>query len=498
MSVKKGKVILIGAGPGDKGLITVKGLEYLKQAEVVVYDRLVSQDILSLSPENAELINVGKVMNHHNIPQDEINKILLSKALEGKNVVRLKGGDPFVFGRGGEELELLKENNIDFEIIPGITSAVSALAYAGIPVTHRDFTSSIHFITGHAKDGSVENIDFKSLVNMNGTILFYMGVSTLNQLADGLLKAGMDKDMPCCAVENGTRFNMRTMVSTLSNVVEDAQKFNLRSPAVIAFGKVCSLADKFKWFTETKVFSKKIIALRHYLSKNILADKLKNLGAEVIDYPCYKSDEMQDKSLIENAVRNLDKYNTLIFTSKYSVDNFFKVLINLGKDSRVLFNKTICSMGRITSDELKNHGIISDVVSKDYTNESMLLELQNKDLTGKILVLESDNLQDSLADLLKNSSYNAEHVGTFKVEYLPFDYKLSLDESIESGVITAFTSSSVVDGFVKGNNIKDLSKVVGVCIGEQTYKTALSYGMNVVKAEKATIDSLIEKIEEMG
>lgn len=498
MSIKKGRVILIGAGPGDKGLITVKGLEYLKQAEVVVYDRLVSQDILSLSPAKAELINVGKVMNHHNIPQHEINKILLEKSLEGKNVVRLKGGDPFVFGRGGEELELLKENNIDFEIIPGITSAVSALAYAGIPVTHRDFTSSIHFITGHAKDGLVDNIDFKSLVNMNGTILFYMGVSTLNQLADGLLKAGMDKDMPCCAVENGTRYNMRTMVSTLSNIVEDAKKFNLRSPAVIAFGKVCSLADKFKWYTESKIFSKRVIALRHYLSKNILADKLKNLGAEVIDYPCYKSDELEDKSLIEKAIKDIDNYSTLIFTSKYSVENFFKELFVSNKDSRVLFNKRICSLGRITSDELKKYCIISDIVSKEYTNESMLSELESIGVSGNILVLESDNLSDSLADLLKSSGYKVEKVGTFKVEYLPFDYKLSLDECVESGVIVAFTSSSVVDGFVKGNSIKDLSKVIGVCIGEQTYKRAVEYGINVVKAEKATIDSLIEKIKEMG
>lgn len=226
MSIKKGKVTLIGAGPGDKGLLTLKGYDYLKKADVVVYDRLVSQDVLDLSPEKAELINVGKVMNHHNIPQDEINKILLDKALEGKNVVRLKGGDPFVFGRGGEELELLNQNGIDFEVIPGITSAVSALAYSGIPVTHRDFSSSIHFVTGHAKDGLVENIDFKSLVDSNGTILFYMGVSTLSQLADGLIKAGMDINMPCGAVENGTRSNMRTLVSTLGSIVKDAEEFN--------------------------------------------------------------------------------------------------------------------------------------------------------------------------------------------------------------------------------------------------------------------------------
>ena len=305
MNNKKGRVTLIGAGPGDKGLITVKGLEYLKQADVVVYDRLVSRDILLLSPESAELINVGKVMNHHNIPQPEINKILLNKAMEGKNVVRLKGGDPFVFGRGGEELELVTENNIEFEVIPGITSAVSALAYAGIPVTHRDFASSIHFVTGHAKDGLVENIDFNALKDTKGTILFYMGVSTLNQLINGLLEAGMDKNTPCAAVENGTRFNMRTLISTLDNMIKDAEKFQLKSPAVIAVGKVCALGDKFAWFSKSKLFSKKVIVPHALNSNNILSEKLKNYGAEVIDFACMQLKEIEDNKNMVDLVKNI-------------------------------------------------------------------------------------------------------------------------------------------------------------------------------------------------
>lgn len=496
MNNKKGKVILVGAGPGDKGLITVKGLEYLKQADVVVYDRLVSKDVLLLSPEDAELINVGKVMNHHNIPQPEINKILLNKALEGKTVVRLKGGDPFVFGRGGEELELLVENNIEFEVVPGITSAVSALAYAGIPVTHRDFASSIHFVTGHAKDGLVENIDFKSLVTSGGTILFYMGVSTLKQLIEGLLKAGIDKNMPCAAVENGTRYNMRTLISTVENMVRDAEKFQLRSPAIIVIGKVCSLGDKFGWFTKSKVFAKKIIVTRPVISNNTLGDKLKSLGAEVIDYPCIKVKEIANNLDLQNIIENLHKYNMLIFAGKYNVEYFFRELIKNKKDSRALNHLQIGAFGKSSYDELKKYGIYADIMPDEYIEYSMAGVLKKVDINSKIAVLEPKNNQ-KLSNELKKYGCSVTSFNTYEIEYLPFDYIKPLQEYINNGVIAAFTSSTAVTGFVKGNNIDDLSKVKAVCIGKQTYETALNYKMQAFISDEPSINSLIEKLKEM-
>lgn len=496
MSEKKGRVILIGAGPGDKGLITVKGLEYLKQADVVVYDRLVSKDVLSLSPENAEFINVGKVMNHHNIPQPEINKILLDKALEGKNIVRLKGGDPFVFGRGGEELELLVEHNIDFEIVPGITSAVSALAYAGIPVTHRDFASSIHFVTGHAKDGLVENIDFKALVASKGTILFYMGVSTLNQLINGLIEAGIDKNTPCAAVENGTRYNMRTLISNIENMVSDAEKFQLRSPAVIAVGKVCSLGEKFAWYTKSKVFAKKIIVTRPVVSNNILSDRLKNLGAEVIDYPCIKINETENNGDLLNLIENFDKYRILVFASKNSAAYFFKTLINHNKDSRALSHLLIGALGKSTYDELKKYGICADIMPDEYTFNAFALSLKKADIKGNTAVLEA--VQDKrLSDELKNNGFNVTSFNAYSIEYLPFEYIKPIQEYIDNGVLAAFTSSAAVHGFVQGNKIENLSKVKAVCIGKLTYETALNYKMQAYMAEKPTITSLIEKLKEM-
>ena len=496
MSEKKGRVILIGAGPGDIGLITVKGLEYLKQADVVVYDRLVSSDILSLSPKMAEFINVGKVMNHHNIPQPEINKILLNKALEGKNVVRLKGGDPFVFGRGGEELELLIEHNIEYEVVPGITSAVSALAYAGIPVSHRDFASSIHFVTGHAKDGLVENIDFKALVASKGTILFYMGVSTLNQLINGLIDAGIDKSTPCAAVENGTRSNMRTLISTVENMVSDAEKFQLRSPAVIAVGRVCSLGDKFEWFTKSKIFSKNIIVTRPVVSNNILTNRLKNLGAEVIDYPCIKINEIENNESLDNLTKNLDKYNMLVFASKNSAAYFFKALNKSGKDSRALSHLVIGALGKSTYDELKKYGIYADVIPDEYTFTAFAKSLKKAEINGRIAVLEA--VQDKrLSDELKNQGFNVTSYNAYDIEYLPLDYIKPLQEYIDNGVISAFTSSAAVHGFVRGNKIEDLSKIKAVCIGKLTYETALNYKMKAYMAEKPTIDDLIEKLKEM-
>lgn len=496
MSEKKGRVILIGAGPGDKGLITVKGLEYLKQADVVVYDRLVSKDVLSLSPENAEYINVGKVMNHHNIPQLEINKILLNKALEGKNVVRLKGGDPFVFGRGGEELELLIENNIEYEVVPGITSAVSALAYAGIPVTHRDFASSIHFVTGHAKDGLVENIDFKALAASKGTILFYMGVSTLSQLINGLIEAGIDKNTPCAAVENGTRYNMRTLISTVENMVSDAEKFQLRSPAVIAVGKVCSLGDKFTWYTKSKIFSKKIIVTRPVVSNNILTDRLKNLGAEVIDYPCIKINEIENNESLLSLIKNLDKYNMLIFASKNSAAYFFKTLNENNKDSRALSHLVIGALGKSTYDELKKYGICADIMPKEYTFTAFAESLKKAGINENTVVLEA--AQDKrLSDELKNNGFNASSCSAYDIEYLPLDYIKPLQDYIDNGVIAAFTSSAAVHGFVRGNKIEDLSKIKAVCIGRLTYETALNYKMQAYMAEKPSIDSLIEKLKAM-
>lgn len=243
-----GKVVLLGAGPGDKGLLTVKGAQVLKKAEVVVYDRLVSQEILSLIPKTAVKINVGKEKDHHSKEQKAINQILLDNALAGRFVVRLKGGDPFLFGRGAEELELLAAYGIEFEVIPGITSSLSALAYAGIPATHREYSSSVHIVTGHLKENNFLDINFSALAALKGTIIFLMGVSAAELIEKGLIEAGMDKDTPAAVVENGTRGNQRKVITVLGELSASIRSKNIRPPAVIAIGLVCALSDKFDWF----------------------------------------------------------------------------------------------------------------------------------------------------------------------------------------------------------------------------------------------------------
>lgn len=245
---KIGKVVLIGAGPGDRGLLTIKGADILKKAEVVVYDRLVSKEILDMAPAEAVKINVGKEADHHNIKQSEINKILLDNAMAGKFVVRLKGGDPFLFGRGAEELELLKANGVPFEVIPGVTSPLAAMAYGGIPVTHRDYSSSVHIITGHMKEGGKLNVNFEALAALKGTLIFLMGVSTVKLIEQGLLSAGMKANTPAAIIENGTRENQRKIVTTLGGLADSVEKMNVCPPAVIAVGEVCALSNKFDWF----------------------------------------------------------------------------------------------------------------------------------------------------------------------------------------------------------------------------------------------------------
>jgi len=242
------RVTLIGAGPGDAGLITVKGARRLRCADVVLYDSLVSEDVLALIPDGAEKINVGKQAGLHPVPQGKINDLLLARAKEGKEVVRLKGGDPFVFSRGGEELELLAENGIPFEVIPGVSSAIAGPAYAGIPVTHRDCASSLHIVTAHRKENGKLDIDFEGLARLHGTVVFLMGVATVDGIRDGCLRAGMAADTPAAIVENATTPRQRSFIGTLEKLPEIAKENNIVPPAVIVVGEVCRYAQRFDWY----------------------------------------------------------------------------------------------------------------------------------------------------------------------------------------------------------------------------------------------------------
>ncbi|MFI3226070.1 MAG: uroporphyrinogen-III C-methyltransferase [Clostridia bacterium] len=493
--MKKGFVTLIGAGPGEVSLLTVRAKELLEQAEVVLFDRLVSQDILDLIPKTAKKINVGKASSNHIVPQEQINQILLDEAIKNQIVIRLKGGDPFVFGRGGEELDLLVKNNVSFEVVPGITSAIAAPSFAGIPVTHRDFCSSVHIITGHQKKNEPLKIDFESLVKINGTLVFLMGVSSLKQITDGLLDAGIDKNMPAALIENGTRAYQRKVVSTVENIYEDATAQQFKSPSIIIVGKVCSLSDDFDWFSKRPLYGKNIIVTSPLNSNGKLHKKLKDLSANVISLPSIEIGKTISDAELFNVISNLKSYTTLVFTSKNGVQIFFDELFKNNFDTRSLSHMKIAAIGPSTASSLKSFGIVADFVPEKYQGSSLAeVIILNSEKDDNILFLRAEKGNTELVETIKQAKINFTDCKIYKSTAIS-NYKDQLEEICQKDVIVCFTSASTVDAFMK-NNIK-MQNMLAVCIGTQTAQTAKKYNLNYIVSEKATIDSMVDKILEV-
>ena len=495
----KGFVALVGAGPGEIGLLTLKAKEYIEKADVVVYDRLVSPEILDLIPLGAKRIDVGKDSGNHKIPQENINQMLLTEAQKGNFVVRLKGGDPYLFGRGAEELDLLVENNISFEVVPGISSAFSVPSYAGIPVTHRDFSSSVHIITGHRKKDKELNIDYKALSQMGGTLIFLMGVANLKEIMEGLIEANMDRKTPVAIIENGTYPNQRTVVGTIENIHEKATKCNIKPPAVIIVGKVCALAGKYDWFTKRPLFGKSIVVTRPKISGNTLSTKLRNLGAKVYEYPCIEIEEISDNELLKKEIDHLSHYSWLVFTSKNGVNIFFDFLMKEEKDCRILSNIKVAAIGSQTAQALKEHGIIPDFVPDIYDGEHLAKGIAERvDNNNKVLLVRAMKGTDEIPKILEERGIIFKDVPLYKT-LLKNDNAKYIEELINQNAVdfVTFTSSSTVEGFVNSIPMVDLSKVMGICIGNRTALTAKQYGIKHVISEQATIDSMIAKILEV-
>lgn len=489
-----GKVTLIGAGPGDPGLMTIKGRELLEGAEVVVYDRLVSKDILKLIPTSAEKIDAGKESSNHKIPQEEINKILLNKALEGKNVVRLKGGDSFLFGRGGEELELLYENKIDFQVVPGITSALAVPTYGGIPVTHRDFASSVHIITGHQKKNESLKIDFKSCVNCGGTLVFLMGVANLDAIMKGLIENGMSSNMPCAVIEQGTTASQRKIVATISTITELAAKNNIKSPSIIIVGQVCSLSDKFDWFDNLPLKGKKIVVTRPKERAGSLCHKLKSLGADVIEYPCIETISLMDNDLTKKVVEKINEHNIIAFTSPSGVKIFFEALKKIGKDLRVFGNKKIAVIGSATGEEIEKYGIIPDFLPLTYDGKNLGKLIAENANNEKVLLLRAREGSREITDELKASNICYEDMAIYYTDYIG-DTASEYYENIKNGAVdfVTFTSASTVKAFNKLFNSKEYY-FTALCIGEKTGKEAEALGIKTIVSPEATIDSMVETL----
>lgn len=509
-----GKVWLVGAGPSDPGLFTLKGRQVLEDAEVVVYDALVGPGILAMIPDTAETINVGKRSSHHTMRQEQISEVLAEKALEGKRVVRLKGGDPFLFGRGGEELEVLVREGVPYEVVPGVTSAIAVPAYQGIPVTHRDFCSSVHIITGHKREGEAYNIDFEALVRTKGTLVFLMGVSSLGAICDGLLKAGIRPEMPAALLARGTTAAQNRIVATVATLPETVARHGAITPAIIVVGEVCALADEFSWAEKRVLGGVRVFVTRPKELAGTLSLRLRKLGAEVVEIPAIQTKAREGGAFAE-ALDTVDAFDWIVFTSPTGVRIFFEEMKRKKLDVRRLAKTRFAVIGSGSEKELEKYGFYGDLMPEVYDGEHLGMalaavceeELTKKDTEKSLRILiprAAIGNQELISALAQVSGLEVSDVPTYDTYYgldteeetPAFDLAAELSSGGRDYVI--FTSASTVKGFAAAAAGLDDTKVRAICIGRQTKEAADALGMQTWMSEKASIDSLIDKLMEVS
>lgn len=491
-----GTVILVSAGPGDGGLLTLRGKRALDCADVVVYDRLVGTEVMELIPDHAEKINVGKTSGHHPIPQQEINRILCEQAMQGKNVVRLKGGDSYLFGRGGEECEALIAQGIDFEVVPGVTSAIAAPAYAGIPVTHRDFASSVHIITGHKKKDGALGLDYEALVRVGGTLVFLMSVTSAPDILRGLVQAGMSGDTPAAMVENGTRPQQKKLVSTVAQLIQN--RGDIKSPAILIVGKVCTLSEELDWYSKRPLHGVRIVVTRPKARAGTLTARLRALGAEVVSYPCICTERIVPNPSVEAALYDLSAYQWLVLTSPAGADALFDALFACGLDARALAQLKIAVIGKGTASQLRKYGIHADFMPQHYDSEHLAAGLCLLAKSGeRMLLLRAEKASAALTEALQANDIDYEDIPLYRTIYQS-DCSAELEQRLREDSVdyVTFTSASTVHAFRKSLPQADLSRITGVCIGAQTEAAAKQYGIATILAKNADITSMIEAIQE--
>lgn len=495
----KGKVWLVGAGPGSADLLTVKAKRLLCEGDCIVYDRLVGEDVLCMIPSGKELIAVGKSAGRHAAPQEEINRILVREAKLGKKVVRLKGGDPFLFGRGGEEAEELCRAGIPFEVVPGISSSLAVPAYNGIPVTHRDYVSDVHIVTGHHRAGKSKSIPYEALVKTKGTLVFLMGVGALQEIMDGLSGAGMDGKTPAAILQQGTTARQRRVVATVATLTQAARGQQIKAPATIVVGEVCSLADEFAWYPKLPLFGEKFLVTRPEGRDSRLQDRLRELGAEVLSFPAIRTVPVEDAGRLREIGAELGRlwqYQVLAFTSPYGVERFFALLVEFGRDIRAAAHMRFAAIGQGTADELGKRGIRADYVPEHYDGVSLgkLLAESLEDGTRVLLARSSRGGKGILRELEKNPGIGYRDLAVYDTEFSEERGEM-LRSFMGNGSVTGviFTSSSTVDGFCRMLGEKfPYGQVRAVCIGEKTRQAALAAGMQASAARNATVEALVD------
>ena len=542
------RVALVGAGPGDPGLVTVRGRALIARADVLVYDRLVAPELVALAA-HAELVNVGKHQGSHPVPQGRINEMLVEKARAlgpGKLVVRLKGGDPYLFGRGGEEGCFLAEHGVPFEVVPGVTSAFAALAYAGVPVTDRRAAASAHVVTGHRQKNGALGIDFPALVRAGGTCVFLMAVATMGEICAGLVGAGMDPATPAVAVERGTTADQRSVRGAVGDIADRAARAGVQSPAVLAVGDVVRFAPQLNWFDRLPLRGRTVLVTRPRDRARGLVGKLTERGARVRYLPCIETRRAPDEALAR-AVRRLPEFGWVALTSTFGVSCLFRGIEAAGLDVRCLARVRIAAIGSATAAALRARGIAADYVPAVYDGAHLGRGLAQRAGVGSgsetmpVMLFRSADGTADLPDALRAAGVPYEQVDAYTTVLAPEEVPADLAEELHGGGIdlVTFTSASTVRGFTQAFGLERGSGALGhasqeqaerdalgrtpgggssgrsvcstpgyasgrtplptaVCLGASTRAAAESYGFSCVSAQRATIDSLVAACANVG
>jgi uroporphyrinogen III methyltransferase / synthase len=495
MSARPGVVYLVGAGPGDPGLLTVRAVELIADADVILHDRLIPRGALDGARDDAELVYCGKRPGEPDVSQSRIEELMVEHARAGRSVVRLKGGDPFVFGRGGEEAEALAAAGVPFEVVPGVTAGVAAPAYAGIPLTHRDDASAVAFVTGHedpAKDDSA--LDWEALASFPGTLVLYMGVGRLAEIAQRLIAAGRDPGEPAAAIERGTMSAQRTVTATLAELADAVAAAGLGPPAILLLGRVAARRETIAWLERRPLHGRRVVVTRARAQASGLARTLEALGAEVVELPAIRIVPRIDSEEVRAAVDAIHTYALICLTSPNGVRLLFRAMSEAGRDARALASATVAAIGPGTAEALREHGLIADVVPERFVAEAMVEALEEIDVNGRpVLVARAAEARDVLPDALRRRGAEVDVLSLY--ETVAEEPAPEAREAAAGADYVTFTSSSTVRNFVAaiGDGYPARARVVS--IGPVTSATARDAGLTVdVEAERHDLDGLMEAL----
>jgi uroporphyrinogen III methyltransferase/synthase len=500
MAERIGRVYLVGGGPGDPGLLTLRGKECLERADVIIYDRLIDPSLLRFAPTSAERIFVGKRADHHPIPQPEINALLVARAQAGQVVVRLKGGDPFVFGRGGEEAEALVNAGVPFEVVPGVTSAIAVPAYAGIPVTHRDYTSSFAVVTGHEEiTKSRPAVDWERLAGI-GTIVFLMGAGNLPEIVRQLTRHGRPASTPVAIIQWGTWSKQKTVHTTLADAVEKARAAQIGPPAITVVGEVAKLGERLRWFDNRPLFGKRVLITRTREQAGTLAALLSERGAVPVELPTIRIEPPTDWAAADRAIKALDQYAWAIFTSVNGVRAFFERLEARGYDLRALKGVRLAAIGPSTAAALAAYHLRVDFTPDEYVAEAVVEGMRQFALAGqRILLPRAQETREVLVIGLTDQGAIVDDVAVYQTRPTgdaAMARQLFEDKQVD---VVTFTSSSTVRNLVAllGNTAPALLAGVTIAsIGPITSQTARDFGLTVqVEAAEHTVPGLVAALE---